>query len=131
MQITCGHCSFSIETCGQNFYLDSEDLKFCPRCGRDYSSTGVNVTKLYEANEARIKYQSRIAFRFGFLPVMICLITILLLILLGWETINRISPEKFSSIMVGILTSALIYFGIVLRIAFSRGEKKFKEVANS
>ena len=128
MDITCGNCGFSVETQGEGFFLKKEDVKYCLKCGKGYAETGVDVPKIYDATDAKIECQSRIAFRFGILPAILYLITSVVLI---YKQIIHVGPENFDLIIFLAIVPPLVWIIIAMMLAFRKGRKKFQEVVNS
>ena len=128
MKITCRVCGLSVHTQGEGFCLRKEDVKYCLKCGKSYLETGVDVIKLYNANDARVKCQLRIAFRLGILPAILYIITLAVLI---YKQIIYVGPENFDLILCLIFVPPLQWTVIILMFAFWRGSKKFEKMVNS
>lgn len=125
MKITCVDCHFSIQTQGADgSFLESDDVKFCVKCGKSYAETGVNVPRLYYADDMQVRCQSRTMIWFGVLPIFAFLFLSITLL-----ATNSIRVSQNAALFVPIVS--VIYLGVTYRFALRRGEKKFKEAVNS
>lgn len=125
MKITCGDCHFSIQTLGADgSFLEGDEIKFCIKCGKSYAETGVNVPRIYYADDMQVKCQTRTMLWFGLLPFIS--FSFLIGTLLVTNTI-RISQNV--ALLIPIVP--VIYLGVIFWFALRRGKKKFKKVVNA
>lgn len=127
MKIICGNCSFTIYTSGEGFSYSQESLNFCLKCGRAYTDTGVNISKLFKANKEQINCQTKIVSWFGFVPAVSFLLIVLLIL---FNNPGLITKDNVYISLLLIFGLPIVYIPCVLMVAFRKGFRKYNEVLN-
>ncbi|MDO8551316.1 MAG: hypothetical protein Q7S03_01380 [bacterium] len=112
-----------MQTSAEGFYLAEQNVNYCINCGKKYSEVGVDISKLYRANKARINIINKALYLYILFP----LVGFLVLIFLGLSAGYFADPKSGSYLMV-LLVGFTIYMIGVMICSQVKGGKKFKEL---